>query len=125
MAPEKLVGRIASVSDIVEEHIQLSVVVKVGHNDRADGRGSSKGSACDVLQRRATPRFSLSGRTEHKIFCLSIIASHAEIRAAALQEESVWTHPISVDDVRLPVTVEVGQRHSPSVLVAVLHTFTI
>lgn len=50
MAPEKLVGCITSISDVIEEHIQLLVIVKVRHNDCADGCGSSKRPASNVLQ---------------------------------------------------------------------------
>lgn len=124
MAPEKPVGCVASVSYIVEKHFQLLVVVKVGHNDGADGRGSSKSPARYILQRRTTQRFNSSKPTEHKILCTNTICSYAEFRVAALKEKPVWSHPVAVDDVRLPVAVEVGERDSSPVLLAVLHTLT-
>lgn len=62
--------------------------------------------------------------SEHKILCTNTICSYAEFRVAALKEKPVWSHPVAVDDVRLPVAVEVGERDSSPVLLAVLHTLT-
>lgn len=36
MLPEQPVGGIASVRNVVEKHVQLLVIVKVGSDDRAD-----------------------------------------------------------------------------------------
>lgn len=50
--------------------------------------------------------------------------SYPESRVAALQEEPVGAVPVAIDDVRLPVAVEVGQRDSSAVLIPVSHTCT-
>lgn len=50
--PEDPVRGVASVSNIVEKHIQFSVVVKVSGDDRANGRGLSKFSCSYVLHKK-------------------------------------------------------------------------
>lgn len=84
------------------------------------GVGAAKGLLAMFC--RGEPHQHLHCIQQYKIFC---IFSYAEIRVDVLQEKPMWTQPISVDDVRLPVTVEVSERDSSSMLVAVRHTFTI
>lgn len=48
--------------------------------------------------------------------------SYQEFRVAALQEQPVGTVPVAIDDVRLPVAVEVSQRYSSAMLRLVSHT---
>lgn len=50
--------------------------------------------------------------------------SYPKVGAAALQEKPVGAVPVAIDDVRLSIAVEVGQRYSSAMLILVSHTFT-
>lgn len=117
--PEHPVGGALSVVDVVEEDLQLPVVIEVGGDDRANRRGSGEAPAGDVLKRRAA-----SGAGRSNTQSCPPVSPHPECRVGALQEKPVGAVPVSVDDVRLPVAVEVGQRHPSAVLIRVGHTFT-
>ncbi len=52
MLPEQSVGGGTSVSNIVEKHLQLFVIVKVGSDDCANRWWSSKSSSSNVLHKR-------------------------------------------------------------------------
>lgn len=53
-----------------------------------------------------------------------LLSSYPECRVAALQEKSVGTVPVAIDDVCPSIAVEVGQCYSSTVLILVSHTFT-
>lgn len=105
--------------DIVEEHLQLLVVVKVSSDDCANRRGSSKASGRDVLSRKSELRRRFVGLCK-----AAALLSYPEVRVAALQEKPVGTVPVAVDDVCLSVAVKVGQCDSSAMLVLVGHAFT-
>lgn len=63
MVPEKLVRCAAMISNIVEKHVQLFVIVEVGDNDSANGRGSSKATTGYVLQKSTPQGFNSSKLT--------------------------------------------------------------
>lgn len=50
--PENSVRSALSVENVVEKHLQLLVIVKVGGDDCADRRGSGKPSGRNVLEGR-------------------------------------------------------------------------
>lgn len=118
--PENSVRSAFSVENVVEKHLQLLVIVKVGSDDRADRRGSSESRSRNVLKGRTRLRCDLI-----KPFAKRLLRrSYPERRVAALQEKSVGAVPVAIDDVRPSIAVEVGQRHSSAMLVLVGHTFT-
>lgn len=59
MLPEQPVRGVASVSNIVEKHVQLLVIVKVGNDDCPNRRGSSKSSSSYVLHKRTLSSLAL------------------------------------------------------------------
>lgn len=63
MVPEKLVRCVATISNIVEKHVQLFVIVEVGDDDSANGRGCSKATTRYVLQKRMPQGFNSSKLT--------------------------------------------------------------
>lgn len=65
MVPEKPVRCVATISNVVEKHVQLFIIVKIGNDDCANGRGSSKPTTSNVLQKRAPPSFDSSNPTEN------------------------------------------------------------
>lgn len=65
MAPEKLVRCVATISNVVEKHVQVFIIVEVGDNDCANGRGSCKPTTSNVLKKRTAPGFDSSNPTEN------------------------------------------------------------
>lgn len=65
MVPEKLVRCVATISNVVEKHVRLFIIVEVGDDDCANGRGSSKPTTSNVLQKRTPPGFDSSNPTEN------------------------------------------------------------
>lgn len=118
--PENSVRSALFVENVVEKHLQLLVIVKVGGDDCADRRASSKPRSRNVLKGRTRLRCDLIKPCLKRL----LPRSYPEYRVAALQEKSVWAVPVAVDDVRPSIAVEVGQRHSSAMLILVSHTFT-
>lgn len=56
-------------------------------------------------------------------FTRKVLSPHTEPVAGRLHEEPVGAVPVSVDDIRPAVAVEVGERHSSAVLGSVRHTW--
>lgn len=118
--PENSVRSALSVENVVEKHLQLLVIVKVGSDDCAHRRASGKFRSGDVLKGRTRLRCDLI-----KPFTKRLRRrSYPERRVAALQEKSVGAVPVAIDDVRPSIAVEVGQCHSSAMMVLVSHTFT-
>lgn len=118
--PENSIWSTLSVKNVVKKHLQLLVIVKVGSDDCADRRGSSKFCSRNVLKGRTRLRCDLIKASAKR----PLRRSYPERRVAALQEKSVGAVPVAIDDVRPSIAVEVGQCHSSAMLVLVSHTFT-
>lgn len=80
--PENSVGSALSVENVVEKHLQLLVVVKVGGDDCADRRGSSESRGRNVLKGRTRLRCDLI-----KSLCCDVLTRNAELLPC---RKSLW-----------------------------------
>lgn len=126
MLPEQPVGGVASVSNVVKKHVQLLVIVKVGNNDCADRRGGCKSPRSYVLHERQHDQVLIYQPDFSKVplCCWPVLLPYTKFRVAALQEKSVLAVPVAINNVCLPVTIEVSQCYSSAMLMPILHTFT-
>lgn len=107
LLPEQPVGSVSSVGNVVKKHLQLLVIIKVCSDDCTNWGGGGKSSSCNVLRgEHIAIRFSCS-KLIYVPHC-PVLCLYPKFRVAALQEESVWSVPVAISDIRLSISVEVS-----------------